>query len=290
MSLPAVTKLPQELIHAIIDRTTCDKRGALSKKDLGTCSLISKAWLLRSRQYLFRSISLYAGPQNRKRTLRFIKLLGSPLGTIAPHVRHLELDARDEDRLNKAFLQSTVLTAVEYLSIRSGNFVRQSDTVITSFFSSLSMLKYLRLAFCTFSSPHQLSVALSAAPHINLVGLDSVRLKPNSSNTLTSFRDRLARLTQLTFSVSARSISDHLRILEIHECSLTAVSRWLQSGGHLPTVDTLELTLVDTSDMPACSELMRMIGSSLTHLTIRFKHLTDWPAAGMFSLLFLSHV
>src|ERR1700683_5605398 len=137
MSPPAV---PQELIHAIIDRTTRDERGALSKKDLGTYSLISKAWLLRSRQQLFHDVPLYAGSRNRERTLHFITLLGSPLGTIAPHVRHLELYNGDEDWLNETFLQLTVLTAVEYLLVDSGKFERQGDAVITSFFSNLIML------------------------------------------------------------------------------------------------------------------------------------------------------
>jgi hypothetical protein len=303
MSLPTVTKLPQELIHAIIDHTASDESEIpstqmsqrLMRRVVGTCSLISKAWLPRGRQYLFHNISLYAGERNKEHTLRFVELLGSPLGTIAPHVSHLELyDGNDKKTmwLNRALLQLAVLTAVECLHIDHGQFEMLGDAMITSFFSGFSMLKRLHLAFCTFASSHQLSLALSAAPQIECLRLYVVQQKPKPSNILSLFWDRLACPAQISSPISSRSMSDHLRFLEIYECNFMSITRWLQSCGNIPMLDTLQLTLQNKTDMLACSELMRTIGSSLTNLTISCMNTTNalaWPAAGMFSFSLSSH-
>lgn len=303
MSLPAVTKLPQELIHAIIDHAASDESEIpstqmsqrLIRRVVGTCSLISKAWLPRGRQYLFHNISLYAGERKKEHTLCFVELLNSPLGTIAPHVCHLELhDGSDKKTiwLNQASRQLAVLTAVECLHIYHGQFEMLGDPMITSFFSSFSMLKRLHLSFCTFASSHQITLALSAPPQIECLRLHVVQQKPKPSNILSLFWDRLACPAQISSPIPSQSMSDHLRFLEINECNFVSITRWLQRCGSIPTLDTLQLTLQNKTDMLACSELMRTIGSSLTDLTISCINTTNvlaWPAAGMFSFSLLSY-
>ena len=249
VSLPAATRLPAELIHQImiIDHVAWDdgtvwpsiKRRA-GRINLGVCSLASKAWLPRSRHHLFCRVSLTA----RNYPLRFIELLQSPLATIAPYVRHLQLDGHSNIWLNKALRRSAILTAVETLLISANESEKSNDVVITRFFSGFSKLKFLQLSYCSFL-PCQLSVVLSATPHLEHLGLCFVRER---STIASFFSARLKNFVSPTMisghSMSSRLVPNRLQKLNVVGGGFLAkIIRCLQVGNDITPIDTLQLLI-----------------------------------------------
>jgi hypothetical protein len=296
MAISAISRFPQELIDHVIDHvkwneqrasyrhddillTYLNKLQVIERMDLRTCSLISKTWLPRSRYHLFYHVALRADGTH---PLRFLKFLDSPLGQIAPHVRHLELYERTAECageffwLNKALPRLAGLAAVESLSVYCGRFERLDDATLVAFFSRFSMLKYLRLKRCTFSSPTQLLDAISASAHLERLRLTDMDVARDSSSVFPSVISRLQKITltkkgKNSVPASSRPVPSHLRILEVSMCIFfKEVLAWLQSGDDVPPVDTLWLNISNKDEMPAWSEFMRSIGSSLKDFTIRF--------------------
>jgi hypothetical protein len=88
-------------------------------------------------------------------------------------------------------------------------------------------------------------------------------------------------------SVTLRPPVAHLRVLDISDCGLmTELLTWLQPGGQ---VDTLQLNI--TNDISGYSDLMRILGPSLTVLKINFItfRMFEPAAAGLHSLLLSMH-
>jgi hypothetical protein len=274
VSLPAATRLPAELIHQIIDYVVWDegtvcpsiKRRA-GRINLGACSLASKAWLPRSRHHLFCRVSLTA----RDHPLRFIELLRSPLATIAPYVRYLQLDGHSNIWLNKALRRLAILTAVETLLISANEFEKSNNVVITRFFSGFSKLKSLQLSYCSFS-PCQLSVVLSATPHLEHLGLCFVRER---STFISIFSARLKNFVSPTMisghSMPSRPVPNHLRKLNVVGGGFSAkIIRCVKIGNNISPIDTLQLLITNSDDINVHSELMRVLGPSLEDLKVDF--------------------
>lgn len=264
--------------------------------DLRSCSLVSKAWLPRSRYHLFSNIALYGryGPP------RFIKLLGSPHGNVVPYVRHLQLYDSGYSHnyevywLYKALPRLALLTAIESLHIGSREFERLDNTAIASCFSNLRLLKYLRINNCSFASFCQLGNALSASARLEHLVLNSVRVlrRKKSGGVWMARAAMLVRLKGVmrtpVYYITHRRAPPHLRILEIAKCGfIKKLSRWLQAGNE--PVDTLQLDIERTGDIPAYSVLMRVVARSLKELRICFKNnvdLVDLTVAGKYLLSF----
>jgi hypothetical protein len=281
MAGSALSNFPQELIDKIIDHVRWNELHRPGSGVMRTCSLISRTWLPRSRYHLFDHVTLRA---DRNQPKLFLKLLGSLRGTIAPYVRHLELhegratSGWDKNWLNKGLPQLAVMTAVESICIWHGNFEQLDDTAIAAWFSNLGRVTSLRLEYCSFSSPLQFINMLSSAPHIEHLSLDVVKAVPRSSNKTSIFpasmfeRRRLVAYAKKTgpspASVSPPSHAAHLRVLEMSDCGFMGeFLTWLQTGVQ---VDTLRLDIASANNIPAYSELMRMLGSSLAGLDIQF--------------------
>jgi hypothetical protein len=300
MSILSPTSLPAEIIDAILVNLVGYELLATSppprpdkqaKKDLRACGLISKTWLQRSRRYLFCCLFLnnLASKYPKRHSFPPLECIDSPLTNVAPYVRHLQIGGRYPlgGWLNQVLPQSkALLSTIEYLSVKSGEFQTLSDATIINFISSFNMLKYLQFRHCTFSSPHQLSVVLSTAPNLEHLELQYVQVSLEPPNRLS----RLSRLaTQLAHPIHSsplsRPLSDRLHVLDIAGYPMEDVSGWLRSGDNIPAVDTVRLTLDGQTNMSKYSELMRMVGSSLKDLTIIF--INRQAAEGM--LTFHSH-
>jgi hypothetical protein len=254
--------------HDDILLTYLNKLQVFERMDLRTCSLVSKAWLPRSRYHLFYHVALRADGTHPP---RFLELLDSPLGHIVPYVCHLELyEGRigigGETRwLSEALPRLAALTAIESLSVHFGGFERSDNGTVVAFFSMFSLLKYLRLGNCTLSSFTQLLDAISASSHLERLVLANVEVVQDSSNGISMFPAVFAGLQHV---VRARRVPSRLRVLEMSSCNFsTKVLSWL-CGNNVPPVDTLWLNIASRDEVPIWSEFMRSIGSSLQDLTI----------------------
>jgi len=293
-----ITRFPNELIDRIIDHvkwsepyrpprdillTSVNKLQVYQRTDLRTCSLVSKAWLPRSRYHLFYHIALRP---DKSHPSRFLKLLDSPHGTIAPYARHLELyEGRVTKQweklwLNKAFPRLALMTSVESIRITYGNFGRFDNTAITALLSIFSRLTYLRLEHCSFLSVPQFLGLLSTATHLERLVLVSMKAEPESSNRAGMFPAVFKRVKNtvgakkgghVPASIIPRRVVPRLRVLEISEYGfMKEFLVWLQCGIQIPPVDTLRVNIENRDDISSYSELMRIFGSSLTNLEIQF--------------------
>jgi len=184
--------------------------------------------------------------------------------------------------LNKALPRLAVMTGVESIYISHGNFGKFNDIAIAALLSSFSKLTYLRLGYCSFSSVPQFLGLLSASVQLEHLALVSVKTEPESSNRTCMlpavFRRRKNTVWAKKEGGHVPSISPglavaHLRILEISESECGFMKEflaWLQCGIQVPPVDTLRLNIEVTDDISSYSELMRILGSSLTSLEIQF--------------------
>jgi hypothetical protein len=114
------SKIPSELADTIIDYLHDDSRA------LSSCSIVCKAWLVpRSRFHLFEHILLVEAPP--------FDLFDSPLSTIAPYVRYLNLQegqgrySYEPEWLNKALLRLAVLTTIK---LCLGKFYPQNNKAV----------------------------------------------------------------------------------------------------------------------------------------------------------------
>jgi hypothetical protein len=256
---------------------------------MGMCSLVSKTWLPRSRHRLFRS--LYLTPNSKGNPSRFLELLDSPLGTIAPYVHHLWLGGYKYKKttgrlLNKTLRRLTVLTAVEFLSISLIQFERLDDVAITKFFSSFSGLKALQLNECSFLSSHQLSIVLSATERLERLGFYHVRL---GSKSLGAFPARLRNLVSTTKGRDAIAPSlrlpNHLDDLKIVRGGdfVKEIVKCLEYADDISIVQKLVLHIDGGDHIAAYSKLMRMVGSSLRTLNILYVSSSSNPGMHPFS-------
>jgi hypothetical protein len=235
---------------------------------------------------------------------RFIKLLGSPHGTIVPYVRRLQLydsgycHNYEVCWLYKALPRLALLTAIESLHIGSREFERLDDTVIASCFSNLRLLKSLRIDNCSFASFCQLGNALAASACLECLVVNSVRVlrrKPSDGPGIAKaamFVRLKGFMRTPAYYITHRRSPPHLRILEIAKCGfIKKLSRWLQAGNE--PVETLRLDIERRGDIPAYSALMRAVAWSLNELRIHFKNnvdLVDFTVAGKFPWSFILRV
>ncbi|KAJ3752185.1 hypothetical protein EV360DRAFT_20454, partial [Lentinula raphanica] len=74
---------PFELVELIIDFLSDDP------KTLASCSLVCSSWILRTRHWLFRSVSIHLSRPRQSK--QFLNLLTHPSSTILSHIQHLAI-------------------------------------------------------------------------------------------------------------------------------------------------------------------------------------------------------
>lgn len=267
----------------------------MERRDLKACSLVSHAWLSRSRYHLFRHVTLC---QNRSPNIS--------LTNVAPYVRVLELLDGRTSRGEKPWLSEALrtprlgaLTAVESVSISHGSFENLKDGSIATLFASFSALKSLRLHHCSFASIPQLAETVYSSVHLKGLALESVIITParRRNGLVAVVTKRLKNLKNMTFScgrtdrglvipVFPPRAPSQLQTLDISNCNLMgAMIGWLQAGDQTPLVDMIRLNITGGApDMEAHSQLMRTLGLSVTSFTVDFTTnagLFDMKAAGV---------
>ena len=153
------------------------------------------------------------------------------------------------------------MTAVQSLCIHPGRFESLDEAAVVDLISSFNKLKQFQLFNCTFSTPHQLSLALSAASRLECLELHSARLVQPSS-FLARLRNPAWAMQIFRFTITPRSVPNQLTILKISGYAyMDAFLEWL------PPVDVLFFNN-NLNSLRSLSRLMSRIGSSLTNFVI----------------------
>lgn len=308
------TAFPCELTDLIVDKVAeRDYAGLplyksrearrLRQVTLKSCSLVARSWLPTSRRYLFHSVRLdHWDPPKRK---SFLKLLDSPYTTIAPHVRHLELqDGRSVAKpkkaswLNVQLPRLMALTSIESLAISNAKFQFLSRLATTQFFQGFPQLRELEINCLCFADLTQLSHALSVLPQLKHLSVYHCAFKhapqtdrlslitPSLGTALVSLlkqgRQRLNLRASEHAVSSLREELPHppddtlplpppnLTILGIHTLNAIEKAEILQWLGTRPSVEFLSMSTITASQSLAVAQYLCALGPSLKQLVIGF--------------------
>ncbi|TDL19487.1 hypothetical protein BD410DRAFT_792104 [Rickenella mellea] len=230
-----------ELTDNIIDHLH-DNRPALC-----SCSLVCRSWLPSSRFHLFSTVVLCFIDINTG-----LPMICSQSSTIAPYVRHLELeDGWNGWRrwLNDALpklpnfgaLKSLALGHIDWAQLTREP--RRRDRLI-----GLSRcLNHLALEYVKFETMDQVLDLFYVAPSLEKVSLASVQCEnENVSHT----RSKTISLKEITFAGGslARPLIDWLCLQP------------------MPSVHTLNLAFVRMNQVPSISRYLKILGPKLEHL------------------------
>jgi hypothetical protein len=249
MSIDTVPKLPPEIVDAFIDQVHEDLFVEVNTNLLGTCSLVSKSWLPRSRQHLFQRVVI----PKEEGAMPFLDLLYSPFCTIKPYVQILELEEGGDN--NPIWLGdglpmlSNLLPAVWDLSIEGGRFAFPD---LISSLASFQNLRDLTLMDCVFNSLSQLFGTLSLCTSLQKLFLSSLDVN------------------NLDVSSAVNSSPPPLRFADLHEdIPLNDILKWLTSGEHV-SIETLELFSIQEHQIVTTTDCLRALGPSLKVLKLGF--------------------
>jgi hypothetical protein len=204
--------LALELVESIIDQLYEDLSGQSDQKRmLGSCSLVSKSWLPRSRSYLFREVSLV--PWSYRKLKSFTNLLDSEHCTISSYVKTLTLHWF---RLETTIPLVAGLHALERLDLRN---VKWSSRIGHVRFRKLRILKINNSSFDAYTG---IADIVSVCPSLEQLDIDRVHIV-------------LSEAARITLPSSLRSIS--LGLSYVH----AFIFDWFVSGGQIPPIETLRL-------------------------------------------------
>jgi hypothetical protein len=257
------SKLPSELADTIIDYLHDDNYA------LTTCSTVCKAWLPRSRFHLLGHISLASW--NSK---GFFDLLDSPLSTIAPYVRYLEIEegpgqypnSTRPEWLNDALPRLTVFTSIESLEVVQAKFDFLDTETTSKLFSSFQMLRNLSFWRVSFQNFAQVVDAIGECPLLEHIAIDGVC---NWGNWVASSE----RYSDINISLpisSAQKIPHHLRTLDLGLCDKSTFLQWLLRGGSFLVLSTVRLRSLCLAETKSIGAFLHTLELSLEHLEIDF--------------------
>ncbi|KAF8201179.1 hypothetical protein K438DRAFT_1965701 [Mycena galopus ATCC 62051] len=233
-----MTIFAQELIDEIIDHLAW-----VSKKSLKTCSLVSWAWLPRSRSHLFRTCTL--SPDN---IFHFCDLLRSPGCTFLDHVMKINLPHHDSRRFNGIAAVLRRLTRVCALEMAFPDDTMETHTFGPTGFA-VAFLHVTSLVLAGPGSP--------AAP------------LPDIISRFPALRDLEIRDLGVVDDFPTTAVPPQgLHSLKLCDSSMVPVLQWLRVSDHLPRVDSVALPVLRLEDAPLVRAAMQQLAGTLSHLDI----------------------
>ncbi|KAF7377646.1 hypothetical protein MSAN_00187500 [Mycena sanguinolenta] len=249
-------ELPQELVDSILDYLEGDPAS------LRTCSLLARAWVPRSRSYLFESLLI-----NAENILVFRDLLRSPCCTFIPHVRSISAERPHRHKNDTCFHE----IAQDMRFLRN---VRTLELRLSIVVDSANVDASFRTGFVA---------AFPNVTHLILTGYFEA-LAPNYDSGGEAYYSQPAPLIEMICSFPALqslqiqelsgTVMDPpasavppagLRSLNLCSSSLVPVLAWLRSFNHLPRINSLTLpSKFDTSVVRAALQQL----DDLHHLDI----------------------
>ncbi|KAJ7768286.1 hypothetical protein B0H16DRAFT_312855 [Mycena metata] len=246
-------QVPQELVDQIVDYLAHDP------SSLKACSLVSRAWVLRTRPHLFRLCSLCLNSEN---IIAFRDLLASPMDcTFLPHVRSITARRNPLDSVDHCFneivpeLQRlTGVHALEMITAISPD-VDTDEIFRTGFIASFPRVTRLVLD-CYFQGD---------TPQQPLPLIETICLFPALEEL--DIKDLSYRIaTPGATAVPPQS----LRNLLIRAPTTLPVLTWLLASDGLRSVDTLRLPQLISWNVPSMREALRQC-QSLCQLDIFYR-------------------
>lgn len=240
--------LPQELVDATLD---CFKGDFSSLK---VCCLVCRAWVPRSRSYLFEKCSLVPG-----NILVFRDLLQSPCCSFILHIRNISITreyAHPNDYcFNEIAADLRRLINIRTLRMQLSIFVDgiNADAVFhTGFFMAFPHVTHLTLA-CSFLGdylpPPPLVSVLSMFPALQTLCI----------------RQSYSAVEELPTGLTPPR---GLRSLELGRGSVYPTLAWLNAVGHPPTVNSITLPLLLPRDGSTVRAALQQLGGALHHLDV----------------------
>ncbi|KAJ6551565.1 hypothetical protein B0H19DRAFT_1073249 [Mycena capillaripes] len=256
-------QLPQELIEEIVDHLAGDFAS------LKACSLVCRAWVFRTRSYLFETCRLE--PDN---IIDFYDLLRSPdICTFLLHVRSVSADRHYWHHNDRWFNEIT--TRLHYLAN-----VRTLELTL-SVVNAPGSGFFLRAGF------------FAAFPHVTRLviirGDFGIRPAP-LIDTICLFR----ALQELEILDTSGRLSDPpagaipppgMNSLKLSQQSLNTILAWLHTSKHLPNVNAVTLSPMRGVDLPVVRAAMQQLGGALHHLDIS-PHISAVVVNGALSTVF----
>jgi hypothetical protein len=244
-TVSATSRVPPELIDAIIDAGNDDKRF------LKTCGLVCRAWVPASRRRLFESVTLH-----NRNTGDFDLLMQSELVTIPRHVRHLcLLPPSYQYVLGNASLLSQ-LAFVKSLLLSFINTKRRIGSLEHGI-GYFRFLAQLSISHCHFDTFNDLANVLLSCATLEDLELVETSWPPTSE------------------SVPVAGSLPSLRRLTIwFVCAPEEITAWLLSLQPVPALHSFIFRYDDWTENPAylpdtlLNTLLKTLGPSLQHLDI----------------------
>ncbi|KAJ7176676.1 hypothetical protein C8R46DRAFT_42421 [Mycena filopes] len=231
-------RLPQEIVEEIIDRIADvdDYRSP----SVQACSLVSRAWLSRTRLHLFATCTLLPG-----NITSFCDLL-LPSSTFLPHVRTIDA---------------------------SGHYWTQNDRNSFAPLRRLPTVRTLKISFCFLATAAAnadvaFSTALARAfPHITKIDIVCMFDGYYSETPLFDMLSLFPALEDMGIRLGSSFPSMHppppppgLRRLSMNTHAAGPILDWLHAFGRLPIIESLELPVLTP-------HAASMISAKLPHLT-----------------------
>ncbi|KAJ7140736.1 hypothetical protein C8R44DRAFT_974525, partial [Mycena epipterygia] len=226
----AAADVPTELHDLIIDHLHGQKRA------LGTCALVSKAWLRSSRHHLFASVILHG-----KNWPEFLRLLESPLATFAESISSLKfLQTGHGENFSDLVAGLPPLPAVRRLQL---SWVFIPNTIP-------------RISVHIFGTPYQVASLVSNFTRLEELSINTTLLENHAIPTVVPTVPRKLELLRFSSPGSEASIAYFLS--------------WFHAVERPPSIRLLELRRLGKESLPAASGLIRALGTDLQALDLDF--------------------
>jgi hypothetical protein len=248
--MPRVTRqsvcIPQEISNYIIGYLHSDASALLC------CSLVCKAWLFSSREYLFQVVAL-----NHQNVDSFASLIISSLSTIPPHVKRLQLVPEHIDRrwLRRLVPFLEVFTSVTILRLENVDWVSLPPTSRANLLSNLRLtLTSLHLRDIVFETFGDVVDIICDLPLLRSVDLEGV----NWGDTKRS-------------STIVKYLPPSVKELRLQACPLRKFLAWLLAQTPIPIIDHLDIGPIGESDILEVARYIVFLGHRLHTLKMSFR-------------------
>ncbi|KAJ7221963.1 hypothetical protein B0H12DRAFT_301094 [Mycena haematopus] len=249
MTIHGHLTLPQELIGEVIDYLRQDY------PTLKTCSLVSWAWVLRCRSYLFETCVLTS-----RNIALFRDLLLSEC-TFSSNIRRVKAFRYSGDPDDHVF--DDIATCVRGLRNIRELFIEIKFTRPRDVYA-LSCMGFIT----AFPHATRLELDIMAAQEafqVNMPLFETISLFPALQEL------RILGLWENGLDLPPTGVPPpELHRLELYGKSINPILTWLNTSNHLPKVDSLKMSSAYHFSAPIVRAAMQQLGGTLRHLDIKF--------------------
>ncbi|KAJ7164185.1 hypothetical protein C8R46DRAFT_309300 [Mycena filopes] len=259
-------KLPPELVDRLIDYLHDDIHA------LANCALVSRTWAPASRYHVFGHVVLLD-----KSWTEYLRLLTSPFATFTPHSTHtLTFATAFGSRTTLASLLDDIVpklpqfSAVTSLCLGILNWSEMSTPTVISLAALFVSITALDIRHVQVDDVHELAGVISLFPHLEKMSVAPFFLGDPADIHVAPFPDLPRGLVHVALTWFGPSGTRDM---------LAEAFPWLEGTSAQPSpVQSLTLSLVDTSTLPALGRLLRVLGPQLQALAIAFTSLASVTA------------